>query len=164
MSSTKEKVYKDTKSWNPFVGCKFGCVYCKPSFQKLIAWLGRLHYCEACQSYSPHEHPERLGRIPRDKAIFVCEDGDVTFASKDFMRKILQGMREDKREDRVWFLQSKNPSCFKQYLHQIPNNSYLATTLETNRDKEYNKTSKAPKPLEDTRISWLWSGTRRSSR
>jgi hypothetical protein len=55
-------------------------------------------------------------------------------------------MRKDKREDRIWFLQSKNPSCLKRYLHLIPKNSYLATTLETNRDKGYNKTSKAPTP------------------
>jgi hypothetical protein len=141
-------VYKDTKSWNPFVGCEFGCVYCKPSFQKLIAWLGRMHHCEACQSYSPHEHPERLGRIPKDRAIFVCEDGDVSFADFTFMKEIFQQMKLNNSKDRVWFLQSKNPQCFEKYIEFLPDNTYLATTLETNRDVGYRQISQAPKPSE----------------
>lgn len=143
-----ERVYRDTKSWNPFVGCRFGCVYCKPSFQNLIAWLGRMHHCEDCKSYSPHEHPERLTRIPREKAIFVCEDGDISFAEPRFVRSILQAMRSDDREGRVWFLQSKNPRCLGEYVELLPENTYLLTTLETNKDEGYGKISKAPPPTE----------------
>jgi hypothetical protein len=143
-----EKVYRDTKSWNPFVGCRFGCVYCKPSFQNLIAWIGRMRHCEPCKSYSPHEHPERLDRVPRDEAIFVCEDGDISFAEPRFMKSILETMRSDDREYRVWFLQSKNPRCLGQYVELLPENTYLLTTLETNRDEGYDTISKAPPPSE----------------
>lgn len=102
--------------------------------------------CLDCQTYTPHEHPERLSRMPSDKAIFVCSNGDITFSKKGFMKKVFQVMREDTKKDRKFFVQSKNPSCLKQYLNLLPNNTFLLTTLETNRDQGYNKVSKAPKP------------------
>jgi len=142
----KEAKYRTTRSWNPVVGCGYNCIYCKPSFQDLIAWLGRMHGCELCQQYSPHEHPERLKRIPSDRAIFVCEDSDIAFADPKFMDKILVTMRKDKRKNRIWFVQSKNPICLGRYLGQLPENTYLLTTLETNRDEGYERISKAPKP------------------
>jgi len=104
--------------------------------------------CEPCQKYAPHEHPERLTRMPNDKTIFVCEDGDVAFARREYMEKIIEVMRQDTRKDRVFILQSKSPSCFKQYLNLLPENTYLDTTLETNRDDGYDKVSKAPRPTQ----------------
>ena len=142
----KETEYKTTKSWNPFVGCSFRCIYCKPSFQNLVAWLGRMHNCEPCQHYSPHEHPERLTRIYSNRAIFVCEDGDIAFADPKFMEKVFRAMRDDKKERRVWFVQSKDPKCLSKYLEMLPENTYLLTTLETNRDEGYDGISRAPKP------------------
>lgn len=132
-----------TRSWNPFVGCNFDCAYCAPSFKKLLAWLGRMHHCVQCQNYAPHEHPERLTRTPSDRAIFACEDGDIAFANPKFMAKVFKAMRNDKRE-RMWFVQSKNPACLRQYLTQLPESTYLATTFETNRDDLCKKISKAP--------------------
>jgi hypothetical protein len=143
---TTRNKYRNTKSWNPFVGCSFGCIYCKPSFQNLIAWIGRMRRCIFCQKYIPHGHLERLTRIPREKAIFVCEDGDLSFATDEFVRQILEAMNQDQREDRLWFLQSKNPKCFQKYLEMLPENTYLLTTLETNRGDGYGEISKAPKP------------------
>jgi len=128
----KENKHRDTRSWNPFVGCGFDCAYCKPSFQKLIAWLGRMQGCSACQRYVPHEHPERLSRLYPDKTIFVCEDGDIAFARPQYMDKIFEIMRADQK-GRNWLLQSKDPKCFEQYLSLLPENTYLITTLETNR-------------------------------
>jgi hypothetical protein len=142
----KEAKYRTTRSWNPFVGCGFNCIYCKPSFQDLIAWLGRMHGCELCQQYSSHEHPERLKRIPSDRAIFVCEDGDIAFANPNFMGKVFGVMQKDMKKDRIWFVQSKNPICFSKYLGQLPENTYLLTTLETNRDEGYERISRALKP------------------
>jgi hypothetical protein len=145
-SIDRKKEYKSTKSWNPFVGCSFDCIYCKPSFKDLLAWIGSMRHCENCQNYSPHEHPERLDRIPKDKAIFVCEDGDISFATPQFMQSVFEAMRQDTIADRKWFLQSKNPKCFRKYLKLLPDNTYLVTTLETNRDQDYDKFSKAPQP------------------
>lgn len=142
MPKSKLPKNKDTKSWNPFVGCNFDCEYCKPSFGKLLAWIGRMNGCVDCQTYSPHEHPERLNRLYPDKTIFCCEDGDISFAKPEYMAKVLEVMRNDTK-NRNWIMQSKNPACFKQYLSQLPENTYLTTTYETNRDTT--KTiSKAP--------------------
>lgn len=143
MRKMKSSLYKDTKSWNPFVGCLYNCIYCKPSYQRLVAWNGRCLGCKKCESFTPHEHPERLKRVPRDKVIFVCSNGDLAFAKKSYIRKILEVMRNDKRE-RTWLLQSKNPIIFKEFLNELPSNTFLLTTLETNRDKGYRKISKAP--------------------
>jgi hypothetical protein len=142
MPKSKLPKNKDTKSWNPFVGCGFDCEYCKPSFQKLIAWLGRMHHCTKCQGYEPHEHPERLARLYPDKTIFACEDGDISFAKPEFMAKVFDVMRSDTK-NRNWLLQSKNPKCFGQYLNQLPQNTYLVTTFETNRNTT-KEISKAP--------------------
>jgi len=138
--------YEDTKSWNPFLGCRFNCIYCFPSFHSVVAWSGRMKRCILCQTYTPHEHPERLNRIPSKKAIFVCEDGDITFARYEFMLRILEVMREDRREGRLWYLQSKNPECFNKYLSFLPENTWLLTTLETNIDEDYHEISQAPLP------------------
>jgi hypothetical protein len=152
------KEYKNTRSWNPFAGCGFDCTYCKPSFHRALAMVGRTQHCKDCLNYAPHEHPERLDRIPNDQAIFVCEDADIAFARPNFMEKILEKMRADNKKDRIWFLQSKNPARLKKYLHLLPPNTYLATTLETNRDEGYGKISKAPKPSQRYRdflgLSW----------
>ena len=142
----KERMYKDTKTWNPFVGCGYGCIYCKPSFQKVVAWSGRLRDCQECQTFEPHEHPERLVRIQSDNTVFVCGDGDITFASKEFMERVFEAMRRDEKKGRRWLVQSKNPSCLNQYLSLLPENTYLLTTLETNRNDAYEKYSKSPKP------------------
>ena len=142
----RDRMYKDTKTWNPFIGCRYQCIYCKPSFQKVVAWIGRLHDCKKCQAYEPHVHSERLDRIPNEMCIFVCADGDITFARESFMMKIFETMRNDDKKGRIWFVQSKNPKCLEQYLEFLPENTYPLTTLETNRDKDYDKISKAPKP------------------
>jgi hypothetical protein len=84
--------------------------------------------------------------MPSDKAVFVCSCGDMTFSTKGFVQKVLQAMRRDRRKGRVFFLQSKNPACLKQYLNLIPQNTYLLTTLETNRDVGYSNFSAAPLP------------------
>lgn len=76
----------------------------------------------------------------------MCEDGDIAFADPKFMEKVFRAMRDDKKERRVWFVQSKDPKCLGKYLELLPENTYLLTTLETNRDEGYDNISRAPKP------------------
>lgn len=133
-----------TRSWNPFVGCLFKCVYCKPSFQDKVAIYGRKNGCSGCLYYTPHCHENRLNHIPSEKTIAVCLTGDVSFCPEPYMLSILEKLRADNREGRVFLIQSKNPVTFEKYLRYLPANAFLLTTLETNRD--YPNISKAPSP------------------
>jgi len=33
-------MYPDTKTWNPFVGCNYDCVYCEKSFKRQFKRVG----------------------------------------------------------------------------------------------------------------------------
>ena len=133
---------KDTASWTPFVGCEFGCIYCKASYRKQL----RRRSCPECKAYLPHYHPERLDRMPSDRVIFVASTGDISFCDPVFVDQIVDVMKRDKKKDRVFLMQSKDPACFANILHKLPQNAVLMTTLETNRDFGYPWVSKAPLP------------------
>ena len=137
---------KDTTAWNPFVGCKFDCVYCEASYKKLLRWNGSMLKCQSCVAYEPHTHPGRLNRLPSDKVIFVVSNGDISFSDPVFVDQIINVMRNDKRKGGVFLLQSKNPACFTRILQRLPQNVVLMTTIETNRDSGYSEVSNAPLP------------------
>ena len=143
-------MYPDTKTWNPFVGCRHGCVYCIPSFQRQLKRVAGHINCQDCYDYKPHYHPERLGRIPSSPIIFVCGTGDITFCKGFFVRRIFGAIDEHKqRMEKTYYFQSKNPACFNLYLDWFLENRdkvILLTTLETNRDEGYRDISKAPLP------------------
>lgn len=142
----KSRMYDETKTWSPFKGCYFSCSYCIPSFQRLAKRLKKK--CLECYLYTPHEHPERLSKIPSAKIIFVAGNGDIFFAKPSFVYRIIEAIKKCNRTfpSRVYYFQSKNPGIFEIYLSSFPKNVILVTTLETNRDKGYEKISRAPKP------------------
>lgn len=141
-------MYADTDSWNPFKGCKFDCAYCKPSFQAQAK--RQKHNCEACYQYTPHEHPDRLTKIPRSKIVFVCGNSDLSFAKPAYIRRIIEAVRNHQgKQMQTFYFQSKEPLCLAPFLKMLPvDKSVLVTTLETNRNEGYEKVSKAPPPLE----------------
>ena len=142
------RMYKDVKTWNPIVGCRFNCIYCKPSFQRQAK--RRRKWCELCYKYIPHFHPERLDRVPKAKTIFACAFGDIYFAKLEWLEKVIEVIR--RHEDKTFFLQTKNPEVFidMEMTMELPDNLILGITLETNRDDMYTKynISKAPTPFE----------------
>jgi len=150
MKNMKSRMYSGVRSWNPFVGCEFNCVYCKPSFQRQAK--RRRKWCELCYRYKPHAHPERLKKIPCSKTVFVCGTGDISFINPDYFKEILSRVEEhvDKNPGKLFYFQSKNPAFFNEFLgdfKEIGDNIILLTTLETNRPRGYEKKiSKAPKP------------------
>ena len=143
---TPSNMYARAKTWSPFKGCKFDCVYCKWSFQKQAKRQKRL--CQDCYSYTPHCHEERLAKIPNKPIIFVCGNADISFCPPAFTRRIIERIVEHtrRRPHKTYYLQSKRPAYFKRFLDDLPGNVILLTTLETNRDKGYRKISKAPPP------------------
>jgi len=146
------RMYENVKTWNPFVGCRFNCVYCKPSFQRQAK--RRRKWCELCYNYEPHFHPERLDRVPNAEVIFACAYGDFVFARSDVMEKIFSVMA--KHENKTFYIQTKDPVCYILYQNYpntngdsiIPENVILGVTIETNIDEGYDKISKAPMPSE----------------
>lgn len=136
------RMYKDTKTWNPAVGCEFECVYCKYSFQAILKrfFKGK---CDACCAYIPHEHPERLKKIPtKYKNIFVFGNGDFSFYKLDYIEKTIQKIKEYLKihPDVKFYFQTKDPIRFyvlKNKLKSIEDNVIFLTTLETNRDEGY---------------------------
>lgn len=144
-------MYANTKTWNPFKGCLFECVYCMPSFQRQAK--RQKHNCIDCYKYVPHYHPERLKNIPSSEIVFVCGNGDISFCEPDYTRQIIESIKgkNKKHPERTYYFQSKRPEYFQQFLSELPQNIVLVTTIETNRDEGYELISKAPKPSDRCR-------------
>ena len=147
MSSKKTNMYSlSVKQFNPFVGCKFGCVYCEESFKRQAK--RQKQRCMKCYKYTPHTHPNRLSNyIPPtkgDEFSFTCATGDVSFCPTGFLKKIVK--RIDSQPNKTFMIQSKNPKTFDRVV--FPDNVILGITLETNRDQGYSKVSKAPVPTQ----------------
>jgi hypothetical protein len=143
------RMYANTKTWNPFVGCGFDCLYCEPTFKRGVKRFGLASNCEGCVKYLPHTHGYRLGKIPTGyEIIFVAGTGDISFCTPEFTLRIIEAVKENnkKHPEQIYYFQSKNPKYFEQFLTEFPENVILVTTLETNRDKGYEETSKAPLP------------------
>lgn len=136
------------KAKSGFKGCRFDCLYCRPSFQRQAK--RQKQKCTDCYHYRPHYHPERLNRIPSADIIFVAGNGDLAFCIDEYTRRIIASIREHNKRcpEKVYYFQSKKPECLKPFLKEFPDNVILVTTLETNRDQGYLKVSKAPVPSE----------------
>ncbi len=143
-------MYPNTKTWNPFVGCYFDCVYCEPSFKRQLKRVAGNIDCLSCFKYEPHYHPERLLRIPSAEIVAVCLTGDISFCRESFVWSIFESIDNHRpRKEKTYYFQSKNPKCFNKYLDWFNDNQdkvILLTTLETNRDEGYGNISKAPPP------------------
>lgn len=144
----KTNMYKlSVKQWNPFVGCKHDCIYCKSSFKRqLKRWAKGKGNCLECAEFIDHEHSERLDqKLPNTgymQFIFVIANGDVAFCKTPYLKKIVGRIREER--NKTFLIQSKNPKTFSRI--NFPKNTILGITVETNRDELCEAISKAPKP------------------
>jgi hypothetical protein len=129
-------MYKNTKTWNPFKGCRFDCIYCENSFKRQAK--RQKQNCIKCYNYEPHFHPERLKKIPKADLIFACGNGDIAFASRVELACILKEMQLHPKK--TFLLQTKAPQFLNGW--RIPSNVIIGTTIETNRNT--NHISKAP--------------------
>ena len=148
MKEQKQRMYKGAKTWGVFVGCKFDCAYCVPTFKRQAK--RQKQNCPKCYGFGPHSHEERLARIPSADIIFIAGYGDISFCPPKDTRKIIEAIKKHnaKCPHKVYYLQSKRPEYFEQFLTELPDNVILVTTLETNRDYGYEHISKAPPPSE----------------
>ena len=144
--TSPSRMYPNTKTWNPFKGCRFDCTYCEPTFKRQAK--RQKHNCAKCYGYLPHYHEERLKTIPTAEIVFVCGNADISFCEPAFTRRIIDRIKEhsERCPGKTFYFQSKRPSYFAQFLSEFPGNVILLTTLETNRDEP--PVSKAPAPSE----------------
>jgi hypothetical protein len=142
------RMYTNTKTWNPFKGCKYDCSYCKPSFQQQAKRLK--HLCMECYNFNPHKHSERLKKIPSADTVFVAGNGDISFSDPNYIFKIIDSIIKHNQRcpHKKYYFQSKKPEYFEQFIPYFPSNVKLVTTLETNRDQDYEEVSRAPVPSE----------------
>jgi hypothetical protein len=141
-------MYAGAKTWNPFRGCEFRCTYCVPSFQAQAK--RQAHRCTKCAEFTPHCHPERLFKIPNSEIVFVCGVGDISFCPPKFTWEIVRAVMWHSltHPNTTYYLQSKRPEYFEQFIPGLPNCIILGTTLETNRTQGYREVSLAPLPRE----------------
>ena len=149
---------KTVRTWNVFKGCEFDCIYCVQREQA----KRQKHRCEKCYLYEPHLHAERLNEKfkPRE-TVFAVAAGDISFASFDQFADILEVIGN--YPETTFYIQSKNPEYFTQYLEQYSfmaqkpffygNNVLLGTTIETNRSLSLpeNSPSNPPYPISRAR-------------
>ncbi len=137
-------MYDKVQTWNPFKGCGFDCTYCEPTFKRQAK--RQKQNCQECYAYKPHYHPERLGKLPSAPTIFVCGNADLAFCEPNYIRRIIDAVRRHSARcpHKTFFFQSKQPRVFAPFLSDFPDSVILLTTLETNRDKGYDKVSEVP--------------------
>ena len=67
-----------------------------------------------------------------------------------YTRKIIESIwhHNERCPDKTYYFQSKQPKYFESFTDQFPDNVIVLTTLETNRDDDNRKVSKAQPPSE----------------
>jgi len=146
-------MYKDTEVWPVFKGCRFNCTYCIPSFQRQSKRWGA-NNCDKCYNYEPHIHEERLNKIPSSEIVFVAGSSDLFFCSTKDLKRIIEKIKaHNPIKEKTFYFQSKVPSTFERIKEDLPKNSVILTTVETNKHlfsdgTSYGDYSKAQTPAE----------------
>jgi protein gp37 len=139
-------------SWNPIVGCSHACSYCWARYQhprQLNRRYFKRNFSEPELVYKNvglGKLTEELDHIKRNSWVFVCDMGDLFCKNDIVKRKDIQRVFEmmKRREDLTYLVVTKNPKRYFEFIGQFPKNTYLGTTIETNRNKTIRRYSKAP--------------------
>lgn len=128
------------QTWNVFVGCRFDCTYCNARKAALTRFKHLTRYKDG---FNPHLVESELSRTFRPgRFIFVAYMGDIAWAYDYDLERILSRINDF--PDTRFLLCSKDPNYFHKENIYFPPNTYLGTTIESNRD--YGLT-KAPIPI-----------------
>jgi len=156
-----ERMYRGVRTWTPNPGCEYDCAACKPTFQR----QAKRRPCPLCKAYKPHAHLSRLKSIPSGKIIFVNASGDLAFAAENVREQIVEAVRKNAltHPGKLFYFQTKNPNFLYNrlvpLLKGLEGQVILLITLETNRDADYEKYSRAPSPttrfMTFRAIDWL---------
>ena len=122
-----------THTWNVVKGkCPHGCIYC---------YMKR--FPQRPLRFDEKELKTNLGI---GNTIFVGSSTDMWAdeVPNEWILKVLQHCSE--YPDNTYLFQSKNPHRFAIYFDDLPQNTILGTTIETNKEDIIKKVSKAPSP------------------
>jgi len=109
------------------------------------------HDCSYCYMKRFPQNPIRLDEkefktdLGKGNFIFVGSSTDM-FAQDvptEWIMKVLKHC--DKYSENRYLFQTKNPQRFHKFISELPLNTILGTTIETNRQEELDKIGKAPK-------------------
>ncbi len=124
-------------TWNPINGtCEHDCEYCYVKRGRFGGW----------------KHDVKIMNALKDKldskvrTIFVCTQTDLwgEWVDEKLINMVLKRCKDNPLN--TYLFQSKNPGRFIDFIDQMPQNTILCTTIETNRDTD--DVSEAPNPIE----------------
>jgi hypothetical protein len=125
--------------------CLHHCSYC---YVPRLRNIGLKKYEGACELDQKRLKDDLS--IPKTHVLFVCSCYDLfgDWVQKEWISQILAKCRQYPQT--TFLFQTKNPLRFKEFLNEIPENSILGVTLETNRSPPY---TAAPRP--ESRYFWF---------
>jgi len=138
-----------TRSWNPVVGCLHDC-YNGRCWAKVMARRLCSMGFERYEGFRPKLVEGELSRsdFRPGELIFVSSMGDLfgEWVPRDWILRVLDVVGAHPRT--TFFLETKNPSRYREFIARVPGNVILSATIETNLDDVACSVSKAPPPSE----------------
>ena len=133
-----------TETWNPITGCFHGCRYCwAMSRARRLKRIDRYR-----NGFVPNLNEKELSKRFNGGLVFVSDMGDMwgEWVLSDWIRRVLDHIR--KYPDTLFLFMTKNPARYYEFIDEMPENTILGATIETNRDDMYleKNISKAPLP------------------
>jgi len=129
-----------TGTWNPITGCFHQCKYCwARKYAVRLAGMGVEPY--RSKGFAPTFVKGRLNKaFGKDDFIFVSDMGDMwgTWVPTDWIRAVLEHVRKSRG---AFLFLTKNPRRYHEFVDEIPPNSLLGATIESNLE---HGVSKAP--------------------
>ncbi len=121
-----------SRTWNPVTGCRYNCIYCWARQLALTKLRSSPRYR---RGFKPRLNPEEFRRrFKPGEVVFVSDMGDLwgEWIPSEWIRRVLAHMS---KFPHTWFLfLTKNPDRYHEFIDEMPENSILGVTIETNRD------------------------------
>ncbi len=143
---SKTRMFQEvTSTWNPIVGCLHMCTYC---WARRLAVTKLRHLPQYRDGFEKPKLVESAfrRRFRPGELVFVSDMGDMwgEWVPREWILRVLDYTR---RFPKTTFLYlTKNPARYHEFLDDIPENSILGATIETNRDDLAGTVSRAPPP------------------
>ena len=126
------------KTWNPLAGeCPHACSYCYVKSFRQPALIEKY-------SGEPRLYSHELKNLGSKHFYFVCSCIDLFACSEDLISKVLKHCRQN--PDNKYLFQTKNPKRIHDFIHSMPFDTVIGTTIESNR--WHSEMGKAPYPAQ----------------